>query len=281
MSAETNSGVAAAGRKTVGMKIAVAGKGGAGKTTTCATMARHLARSGHHVVAIDGDTNPNLAPALGLAPGSPQPDFLPPSLVARRFDGPRLTESVADVLARFAVTAPDGVHLLRMGAPKHADEGCLCSAHATVSALMADLETDGTHLTVLDLEASPEHLSRGTARNADVLLLIAEPYFRSLEAVRLQATLAAETAIGRVAVVANKCRSQTDYDAIEEFCGRHGIELVGRVPFDEAVLDADAAGEALIDFAPESAAVAAIVAAADAVMGEPIDPSVPTTQEGA
>ena len=59
-------------------------------------------------------------------------------------------------------------------------------------------------ITILDLEASPEHLSRGTARHADVLLLVAEPYFRSLEAVRLQAGLAAETAIGRVAVVANK-----------------------------------------------------------------------------
>ncbi len=262
-----------------GIKIAVAGKGGAGKTTTCATMARHLARSGHRVVAIDGDTNPNLGPALGLAEPSAQPGFLPTSLVARRFEGPRLTEPVPTVLDRHSTAAPDGVQLLRMGAPDHADEGCLCSAHATVSALMADLESHGGYVTLLDLEASPEHLSRGTARNADVLLLVAEPYFRSLEAVRLQATLAAETAIGRVAVVANKCRSQTDYDAIEEFCGRHGIELIGRIPFDEVVLDADAAGSSLIDFAPGGEVVAAITEVAEHLVAAPAAATCDTAAE--
>ena len=254
-----------------GIKVAIAGKGGAGKTTVCATLARLLSRDGHDVVAIDGDTNPNLGPALGVGSGEPLPEFLPVSLVARRFDGPRLTESVSDVLDRYATRAPDGVHLLRMGAPEHADEGCLCSAHATVSALMADLDADGRHLTLLDLEASPEHLSRGTARNADVLLLIAEPYFRSLEAVRLQASLAAETAIGRVAVVANKCRSQTDHEAIAEFCDRHGIELVGRVPFSEVVLDADAAGRPLIEFDPDSVVVAAISELAGELVDQPTD----------
>lgn len=253
---------------TAGLKIAIAGKGGAGKTTICATMARLLARADHRVVAIDGDTNPNLGPALGMDPSDPKPDFLPTSLVARRFDGPRLTESVSDVLAGHAAETPDGVRLLRMGVPEHADEGCLCSAHATVSALMADLEADGRHLVLLDLEASPEHLSRGTARNADVLLLVAEPYFRSLEAVRLQASLAAETAIGRVAVVANKCRSRTDYEAINEFCARHGVELVGRIPFSETVLDADAAGRALIDFDSDGPVVAAIGQVANALFVE-------------
>lgn len=246
-----------------GIKIAVAGKGGAGKTTICATMARLSARAGHAVVAIDGDTNPNLGPALGLDPDDRLPEFLPTALVARRFDGPRLTEPVDTVLSRYGAAAPDGVRLLRMGAPDHAEEGCLCSAHATVSALMADLEADGRHLTLLDLEASPEHLSRGTARNADILLLVAEPYFRSLEAVRLQNSLAAETAIGRVVVVANKCRSQTDYDAIDEFCHRHGIDLVGRIPFSNAVLDADAAGRPLIDADPGGPVVAAVAEVAD------------------
>ncbi len=249
-----------------GLKVAVAGKGGAGKTTVCATMGRLLARAGHDVVAIDGDTNPNLGPALGLDPAAPLPDFLPTSLVARRFDGPRLTAPVTDVLAGHAATAPDGVRLVRMGVPQHADEGCLCSAHATVSALMADLEADRRFLVLLDLEASPEHLSRGTAGNADVLLLVAEPYFRSLEAVRLQATLAAETAIGRVAVVANKCRSQTDHQAIEEFCARHGLDLLARVPYSETVLDADAVGCPLIDFDSDGPVVAAIEQLATALI---------------
>lgn len=254
-----------------GSRIAIAGKGGAGKTTICATLARLLARAGHEVVAVDADTNPNLAPALGVAPAEPLAEFLPVSLVARRFEGPRLIEPVEVVLDRFATVAPDGVRLVRMGAPDHADEGCLCSAHATVSALMADLEAGGRYLTLLDLEASPEHLSRGTARNADVLLLVAEPYFRSLEAVRLQASLAAETAIGRVAAVANKCRNATDHDAIAEFCDRHGIELFGRIPFSESVLDADAAGRPLVEFDGDGPVVTAIAGLIDHLLAEPAD----------
>lgn len=248
------------------MRIAVAGKGGAGKTTFCATAARLLARAGHRVVAIDGDTNPNLVQALGgSAPAAPPP--LPASLVSRRLDGPpALTATIDDVLATHGVAAPDGVTVLRMGAPAHPDEGCMCSAHATISAVLAVLGARPGTIVVLDLEASPEHLSRGTARHADVLLLIAEPYFRSLEAVRLQARLAAESSIGAVRVVANKCRSDADVAAIREFCERHELELLGVVPWSDAALDADAASTALLDHDPLDPAVGAIRVAVDALV---------------
>ncbi len=237
------------------MRIAVAGKGGAGKTTICATAARLMARSGHRVVAIDGDTNPNLHAALGIDAADMRPS-LSPSLVSRRFDGPRLAVPVDDVLQRHSVPGPDGVRLLRMGMPQHADEGCMCSAHATVSALLSDLGDAAGTLTLLDLEASPEHLSRGTARHCDLLLLVAEPYYRSLEAARLQARLAAETPIARVAVVANKCRRPEDADAIEEYCARHGLELLGALRWSEAALDADARSAPLLDHRPGDALVA-------------------------
>lgn len=241
------------------MKIAVAGKGGAGKTTFSATAARLVARSGTRVITIDGDTNPNLHAALGapIEPGRVA-QSLPTTLVSRRFNGPALTIELSELLDSYATAAPDGVLILRMGVPEHPDEGCLCSAHATVSAVLADLAAYPDTVTILDLEASPEHLSRGTARNADVLLLVAEPYFRSLEAARLQASLAAETDIGRVAVVANKCRSIDDSAAIEEFCRRHDLELIGVLPWADAALDADAAGVPLLDFEPEGALVTAI-----------------------
>lgn len=253
------------------MRLAVAGKGGAGKTTFCATAARLLARSGRRVVAVDGDSNPNLGAALGVDPAAEPPPSLPPALVSRRFDGPRLAEPLADVLDRYSVEAPDGVRLVRMGRPEHADEGCLCAAHATVSAFLADLGSDREAITILDLEASPEHLSRGTARHADVLALVAEPYFRSLEAVRLQASLAAETTIGRVAVVANKCRTASDREAIEAFCAGHRLELVGALPWSDAVLDADGASRSLFDHAPADPVVEAIGVTVARLLG-PADP---------
>ena len=251
------------------MRIAVAGKGGAGKTTVCATAARLMARSGQRVVAIDGDTNPNLHAAIG-ADIELEPSNLPVSLVSRRFDGPRLTAEVEEVLRLHSMAAPDGVSLLRMGMPRHADEGCMCSAHATVSALLADLGDTSGLVTLLDLEASPEHLSRGTARHCDTLLLIAEPYYRSLEAVRLQATLAAETSIRRVAVLANKCRQPIDRDAIEQYCDRHALELIGALPWSEAALAADSAGRALLDHDPDDALVAAVGAVFGALVADAV-----------
>ena len=211
------------------MKLAVAGKGGAGKTTFSATASRLLARSGRDVVAIDADTNPNLHAALGVSTEAIQAvPFPPTSLVSRSFNGPMLNEPLAEVLDRHTLVAPDGVRLLRMGMPEHADEGCLCSAHAVVSALLGDLDALPETVTLIDMEASPEHLSRGTAREANALVLVAEPYFRSLEAVKLQARLAAETNIGRVVVVANKCRSDTDFAGISEFCQNYDLELIAR-----------------------------------------------------
>ncbi len=71
------------------MRIAIAGKGGAGKTTIAATVARLVSRGGQTVVAIDGDSNPNLATALGIDPASLSNAVLPPALVSRRQSGPR------------------------------------------------------------------------------------------------------------------------------------------------------------------------------------------------
>ena len=221
------------------MRLALAGKGGAGKTTISATLARVVARSGRAVVAIDADANPNLAPALGVAPeDAARLRAVPASLVSRRIGGTGLLEPVEDVLARWAVDAPDGVRLLGMGAPAHAEEGCLCSAHAVVASLLEDLG-DPERVVVVDMEASPEHLSRGTVRHVDAVCLVAEPYYRSLETVRRMAALVAELPVPRMAVVANKVRSDSDLQAVAEFCDRHGFELAGSVPWSDAVVAAD------------------------------------------
>ncbi len=248
------------------MRLAIAGKGGAGKTTISATLARLEARAGREVVAIDADSNPNLSTALGVAVDpATTATFLPFRLVSRRPEGPRLNLAVEEVLNRYAVPAPDGVRLSVMGMPDHADTGCLCSAHATVSALLSDLGERDDIVTIIDLEGTPEHLSRGTARHADVLLLVAEPYFRSLETVRRLATLASELPIPCVAVVANKIRSDTDLEVTQEFCARHGLEVLGAVPWDTSVTDADSMRTPLIELAPDGPVVAAVSALAEQV----------------
>jgi CO dehydrogenase maturation factor len=236
------------------VRLAVAGKGGAGKTTLSATLARLAARSGRSVVAIDADANPNLAPALGVAAGLAA---VPASMVSRRIGGTGLTEPVDDVLDRYALAGPDGVRLVGMGAPAHADEGCLCSAHAVVSALLEDLGGND-RLVVVDMEASPEHLSRGTVRHVDTVCLVAEPYYRSLETVRRMAALVAELPVGRVVVVANKVRSPGDGEAVAEFCDRHAFELVGSVPWNDEVVAADRARVPVVDWPAAGDVVGAV-----------------------
>ena len=121
-------------------------------------------------------------------------------------------------------------------------------------------------VTILDTEASIEHMTRGTVRTSDAVLLVTEPYYRSLETTGRLAPLARELGIPHVWAVANKVRAPRDEAAVREYCERHGIELVGVVPFDERVTEADQQGRALLDVAPTSAAVAAIGVLADVLV---------------
>jgi CO dehydrogenase maturation factor len=110
-------------------------------------------------------------------------------------------------------------------------------------------------ITIVDMEASIEHLTRGTVRTVDVLLLVAEPYYRSLQTLGRMDPLAKELGIPHVVAVANKVRNERDEAAIREYAQQHGVELVGVVPFDEAISEADHGGRALIDHDPDAASV--------------------------
>lgn len=241
------------------MNLAVAGKGGVGKTTVCATLARLTARTGRPVLVVDADPNPNLATALGLPPDRPDAaPALPAAVVSHRVDGHALARPLAEVLAGYAEPAPDGVLLVSTPSPGRAGEGCLCATQAAVGALLADLRAHQPATTTLvDLEASPEHLTRGTAAAVELFCLLAEPYYRALEATARLARLAADAGLPTV-VVANKVRDPADAAAVQAFCARHGLDLAGELPWDPAVTAADAAGRALLDTAPESGLVAGL-----------------------
>lgn len=115
----------------------------------------------------------------------------------------------------------------------------------------------GEH-TVTDLAAGLEHLKRGTASNVDTMLVVAEPYYRSLEAAARTYSLAQELRLPHIFVVANKVKNESDLAAIETFCAKHDMRVIGTVASDESFAEAERKGMAPIDFAPESPGIEAI-----------------------
>lgn len=105
------------------------------------------------------------------------------------------------------------------------------------------------------MEASLEHMRRGTVRHVDTMLVVTEPYFRSLETLGRLAALGREFGLRRILAVANKVRSPEEESAIGDYCARHAVEIGALIPFDPEVTRADNAGTALLDAAPESEAV--------------------------
>src|SRR5215208_1247050 len=139
--------------------------------------------------------------------------------------------------------------------------------HATVRSVIQVAAEAAEDVCILDTEASPEHLSRGTAKYADAMLIVVEPYFKSLETGRRMAALGRDLGLERVALVANKIRDDGELEAVREFSRQHGIEIAGVIPYDESLPGAERAEAAPLDFAPDCAAVTAIGELAARVMG--------------
>ena len=125
------------------------------------------------------------------------------------------------------------------------------------------LVAETSRVAIVDLEAGLEHLSRGTARHVDTLLVVGEPYFKSLETAHRSFTLARELGIKQTRMVANKVRTPRDEDTVREFASRHALDLVTVVPYDTAVTEADEHGAALFEHRPDAPSVAAIRRLAD------------------
>lgn len=115
--------------------------------------------------------------------------------------------------------------------------------------------TNGEAVTITDMEASIEHMSRATIKHVDAMLMVTEPYFRSLETLGRMAPLAEELGIELVWAVANKVRSPRDEEIIRTYCAERNIEVGAVVPWDEAIQDADREGRSLMDYDPGAPAV--------------------------
>jgi CO dehydrogenase maturation factor len=145
-----------------------------------------------------------------------------------------------------------------------------------VRGVLGGLVEGASRTTIVDLEAGLEHLSRGTARHVETLLIVGEPYFKSLETASRSFALAKELGIGQIRMVANKVRTPRDEDSVREYAARHGLPIATVVPYDDAVVAADERGMALIEYGPSAPSVAAIRGLAEDLLtssGAPADPA--------
>ncbi len=247
------------------MKIATVGKGGSGKTTLTGTLARILAEGCTKILAVDGDPNPNLALTLGITrDDADKITYIPPSImeVKEEADGKRklhMTLSEDELISTYGATAPSDIDLIVMGKPADgsAGSGCMCASHMAVRGLIAEM-SGYSEYTVTDMEAGLEHLKRGTARNVDIMLIVTEAYYRSLEAAARTYLLARELEIPHIYVIANKVKNKSDQAVIEEFCDKHDMPIIGIVPAEERFMEAERQGKAPIDFDPECAGIVAV-----------------------
>lgn len=123
----------------------------------------------------------------------------------------------------------------------------MCAEHSTVRGILENLPEAENQVTLLDMGATPEPFSRGTLKPVEVMLLVAEPYYKSLEAVVRMDRLARELGIPHVKIVANKVKTDEHREAIEQICESNGLDLLKVLPYDEHFATADLKGIAPLD----------------------------------
>lgn len=245
------------------MKLGVVGKGGVGKTAVAGLLARAYAQQGRRVLAVETDSNPNLALNLGLDPAAAdRVRILPRSMVV----GSEGSVDPGELVAEYGVHTPAGVTLLHATSITDAGSGCLCSSHTSVRSLLGATIEEEADATIVDMEAGLEHLSRsgGTLAYADVLVAVMEPTQKAAQAVLHTRDLAEELGIPRLYTVGTKARSDDDRRFFASVAAEHGLELATVLPYDDAVVKADRDGAMVMDYSDSTRdAIAELVAVLD------------------
>lgn len=241
------------------MKIAIVGKGGSGKTTTAAVLARSLAQHGEHVVALDCDTNPNLGISLGVGEDETE------RLVAMRQALDAADESGhahdwSTLLDRFGTEGPDGLTLAVVCQIDNPDPGCPCCG-LSPEQLLGSVDP-GSAVIIADFEAGLGTLTRLGDVRVDTVVVAVEAMAKSIEVGTRAAALAVASSTDHVVVVANRIRSGEDLELIRS--AFPGTELLV-VPDDPAIGEADRRGVAPFDASPSSPAVDALSGLAELV----------------
>jgi len=231
------------------MKIAISGKGGVGKTTFAALLARTLNSMGKRVLAIDADPDANLAAALGI-PGSESitPIAQMKELIYERTEMKsgtiggffKLNPTVDDLPDKLSIQF-ENIKLMRLGGIQKGGAGCICPESTLLKALVTHIVIGRDETVIMDMEAGIEHLGRATATSVDRLIVVVEPGKRSLETFEHIKKLAGEIGLNAISVVANKIRNTREEDFIRNQI--NDTELLACLPYETAFIDADLNGE--------------------------------------
>jgi CO dehydrogenase maturation factor len=228
-----------------GLKIAIGGKGGVGKTTFCAGLSQLFAESGFDVLAIDADPNANLALAFGIpSEQSPIPLIKMKDLIAERTGTGRdavgtyfkLNPKVSDLPEKYWLNF-DGLKLLVLGAITQGGAGCACPEGAFLKALLTYTILQRQELVLIDLAAGVEFLGRASVQGIDALVVVVEPGGRSIETANNMAKMAVDLGIKNVAAVGNRISDTTEIEIIKSQL--KDITLLGTVSYSKSIQQAD------------------------------------------
>ncbi|MCD7842870.1 MAG: AAA family ATPase [Lachnospiraceae bacterium] len=236
------------------MKIAITGKGGVGKTTFAATLARLYAEEGRSVLAADADPDANLGLALGF--DEEDLDAIVPITKMRKLVQERtgadefnkifkLNPKVDDIPDKYAKKC-NGVKLLVLGTVETGGSGCVCPEHVMLKRIINHLMLRSDDVVILDMEAGLEHLGRGTTSGMDAFIVVIEPGARSVQTYRNVKRLADDLGVKQVYVVANKVRDDKDEEFIRAKIPAE--DLLGVIHYNTEVIDADRNGSSPYDF---------------------------------
>ncbi|MFH0918146.1 MAG: AAA family ATPase [Candidatus Omnitrophota bacterium] len=239
----------------MGYTIAVAGKGGTGKTTLAALMVRLLKeKKAGSVLAVDADPNNNLSEALGveiketvgsiLDEISQHPEKIPPGMPKERFIEYRLQTSIAE---------GEGFDLLSMGRPE--GPGCYCYVNNVLRNIVGRLVKDYDFI-VIDNEAGFEHLSRRTMRSCDALVIVSDATPVGLKAAERISGLIEELDIKskKKLLLINYARESIKKERIEKL----GLDYVGDIPKDPRISKASLNGGSLMDLNDDAVSLNAL-----------------------
>jgi CO dehydrogenase maturation factor len=243
--------------------IALAGKGGTGKTTVAGMLVKYLVQKGRTpVLAVDADANANLNEVLGLTVretlGEAREEM-------KKGVAAGMTKDVfMQMKIQEAVVEAEGFDLIVMGRPEGA--GCYCAANSLLTQYLDKL-IDNYASIVIDNEAGMEHLSRMTTNNMDALLIVSDPTKRGLQAASriLELTHELKLNINRHFLLVNQAKDSQE-GAIQSSIKGFNMDLSGIIPDDPKVRELDLQGVPTIRLDEGSAALRAAYAAFDKIM---------------